>query len=230
MKLTDLTREQLLLINTNFGPALEKQAAAIVNNEFGKVAEMQNVAESLVTYGAELAMQKIAEMEEKYQEGATESEEGDEESASAEEGASEEEEEKTASAMGNFILEGYWNTMLEKGAEYYGRQNAHIYIEELCKQAGVSQIAKKAVKAVKGAAKKTKKVVKPAVKGAWSGVQKDTGVFGKALKQAVTGTGPGGGKANRLSNLKRAVKTKTGIGAGIGLGLGGAYGVKKALD
>ncbi len=105
----NLTQGQQRLLNTDFGADMEKKAHEIV--------EMEKVASECITYGYELAMQKIAEMEE---EAAKEKEEDKKE---------EKEEEKTASAMGQIILDSYWGTLMEKGAEFYG--NPDIYIDKL---------------------------------------------------------------------------------------------------
>ena len=105
-----LSRRQRELLNTDFGYEMEKQANEIV--------EMEKVAEDCYSYGEELALQKIAEMEED----AAEDKEDDED---------DKEEEKTASAMGEIITDAYWNTLMEKGAEFYG--DADIYIEKLAK-------------------------------------------------------------------------------------------------
>lgn len=128
LKIQDLSREELLILNANIDEDLMKVARAEVAEEMSKVAELQDMAADCYNYGAELAMQKIAEMEENAKEEAKE-----DESAEGEK-KEEKEEEKTASAMGKFILEGYWNTMMEKGAEYHKDQG--IYIEELIKEAG----------------------------------------------------------------------------------------------
>ena len=128
-----------MLLNTEFPEEIEKQASAIVDEELEKVAELEEVAASCMEYGQELAMQKIAEMEANYAEKVAAEEEEDED----EEDEEKKEEVKTASAMGDFILEGYWQTMMEKGAEYYGDEN--IYIEELCKEAGMLDSSKAAV-------------------------------------------------------------------------------------
>ncbi len=216
MNLSDLTREELLLINTDFGEEIEKQASAIVDDEYEKIAEVEAVAENCYNYGAELAMQKIAEMEANYAEKKEKKKEGKED-----EDEDEKDEEKTASATGNFITEGYWNTLMEKGAEYYNDEN--IYIEELCKEAKYTD---KALKMVKGWGSKIKSISNKAYKG----TKKDMKNFGKATKKAVTGKGPGGGKVNRKDNLKKMWATNTGKGvAGLGLA-GAAYGTKKALD
>jgi len=117
-----LTERQEQLLNTDFGADMEKKAHEIV--------EMEKVASDCITYGYELAMQKIAELEEKAAKG-----EDDEEK---------EEEEKTASAMGQIILDSYWSTLMEKGAEFYG--DSDIYIDKIAEGApGASGGALKSV-------------------------------------------------------------------------------------
>lgn len=213
MKLTDLTREQLVLINTDFGEELEKQASAEVDAEYEKLAESEEVAESCYNYGAELAMQKIAAMEEeaKKKEEKKEEEEGEEEE--------EKEEEKTASAMGNFILEGYWNTMMEKGAEFYGDDS--IYLEELCKEAGIANKAKDAAKSALGYVKSYGQNVKnraltakmyakgaftPGVGGLKKNLKTRAGLLGSAAKkvapEAAVGAAAVGAGAYGLSKKK----------------------------
>ena len=142
MKLQDLTREQLMLLNTDFGEELEKQAAAYVEDESYEYDELEKTASSLLNYGAELAMEKIAEMEAKADEEKEEKEKKPIGLEKAEEPKKEEGEgEKTAAAMGNLVLEGYWDTLMEKGAEYYG--DPAIYVEELIKEAGMPDFVTK---------------------------------------------------------------------------------------
>jgi hypothetical protein len=128
-----------MLLNTEFPADIEKQAEAIVNEEMSKVAELEEVANGCYNYGAELAMAKIAEMEQKHEAKESEEEETDEEGAPKKK--KELEKDAEADAMGNFILEGYWNTMMEKGAEFYG--DSDIYLEELCKEAEFDKLAAK---------------------------------------------------------------------------------------
>jgi hypothetical protein len=151
MNLNELSREQLLLLNTDFGSELEKQAEALVDSEVEKIAELQEQASELYNYGAQLAMQKIAEMEENYKHEEDESKDKEE----GEEEEKKEEEEKTAAGTGSYILTGFWDTLMEKGAEYYGDQN--IYLEELVKQTGFDKIAANVKNVLKGVAKKTTK-------------------------------------------------------------------------
>jgi hypothetical protein len=130
IRLSDLTKEELDLLQTDFPEEMMKEAYAIVEEEQEKIAEMHQTASDCYEFGADLAMQKIAEMEAKAKE--KEEEDEDEEDS---------DEEKTASAMGKFITEGYWDTLMEKGAEYYGDEN--IYIEELIKEANLLSKGKK---------------------------------------------------------------------------------------
>jgi hypothetical protein len=130
MNMNELSREQLMLLNTQFPAGIEKQAEAIIEAEMSKVAELEEVANGCYEYGAELAMAKIAEMEAKHEAKESGKEEEEEEGS---------EKKAEADAMGNFILEGYWNTMMEKGAEFYGDES--IYLEELCKEAGLDKLA-----------------------------------------------------------------------------------------
>jgi len=188
MNLSDLTREELLLINTDFGEELEKTASSIVEEETEKIAEMEEVAGSCYNYGTELAMQKIAEMEAAYK--------NKKESEEEEEEEDKDEGEKTASAMGNFILEGYWNTMMEKGAEYYGDEN--IYLEELCKEAGADKAAKslisKMIQHGRIGAKKSGRAIKKGWEGTkeygrkgWEGAKKG----GESVAEYHRGIGRG---------------------------------------
>lgn len=186
MNLKDLTKEQLLLLNTDFGPELEKQASAIVAEQQVKIAELQEVAASCMAYGEELAMNKIAEMEARYrqklaqEEGSEEEKKGLEKKESEkEEEDSSSEEEKTATAMGNFILEGYWKTLMEKGAEYYGDKN--IYIEELVKEAKGASSLQKFVSQAKSKLNKAKGQ-------AMKHVTKNKGKYQAAGAAAGTGT------------------------------------------
>jgi len=206
----DLTKDQLLLLNTNFGEELEKQASSMVAEENEKIAELEETAASCMAYGSELAMQKIAEMEQAHQEKVAMEEEKkdfkglekkDEEEEEEEE--EEKEEEKTASAMGNFILEGYWNTLMEKGAEYYGDKD--IYIEELCKEAKLGKV-EKFIKTLKSKGKHAKNVVKGnAIKGY------------KASKAGVT-------KGYKASKKHVAAnKGAYGLGTGLAVGTGAGY-------
>ncbi len=73
--MNELSKEQLMLLNTEFPADIEKQAEAIVNQEMQKVAELEEVATGCYNYGAELAMAKIAEMEAKHEAKETEEEE-----------------------------------------------------------------------------------------------------------------------------------------------------------
>lgn len=152
LRLRDLNRAQFDLLQTDFPEEMMKEARAIVAEETEKVAELQGQAESCYDYGAEMAMQKIAEMEEaqkaKAKKGEEEEEDEDEEKS---------EEEKNASAMGKFVLEGYWDTLMEKGAEYYNDEN--IYIEELIKEAKLDKVMdylRRAGASAKGVASKAK--------------------------------------------------------------------------
>jgi len=131
VRLADLSKFELDILQTQYPDEMMKEAYAIVDEESEKVAHLQAIAGDCYEYGQELAMQKIAAMEAKAKEEEEEDEDEDEDSK---------EEEKTASAMGNFILEGYWNTMMEKGAEYHGDQD--IYIEELVKEAKLGRVAR----------------------------------------------------------------------------------------
>lgn len=150
LRLRDLNRAQFELLQTDFPEEMMKEARAIVAEETEKVAELQGQAESCYDYGAEMAMQKIAEMEEAQKAKAKKEEDEEDEDEKSEE-------EKTASAMGKFVLEGYWDTMMEKGAEYYGDEN--IYIEELIKEANLLQKGKKVYKSLKGKAGDLKKSI-----------------------------------------------------------------------
>jgi hypothetical protein len=198
MKIQDLTREQLELLNTDFGDELEKQAEAIVDEEYEKLAELEGHAEDLYNYGAELAMQKIAEMEANYKEGDKEKEkEGEDEDEE------EEEEEKQASAMGNFILEGYWNTMMEKGAEYYNDQN--IYLEELVKEAGMDKVAAGAMRA---ALYKAMQGAKKSYRRAMPKVKEKASEYADKAKEALKGRYGAGTKGRRYLAMA-GVKNKT---------------------
>ena len=192
----DLTREQLLLLNTDFGEEIEKQASAEVEDEMGKMAELEDVASSCMAYGSELAMQKIAEMEQNHQEKVA-AEEEDKKGLEKKEDEDDEEEEKSeeeknASAMGDFILEGYWNTMLEKGAEYYGDNS--IYIEELCKEAKLGKV-EKFIKGIKASGKKgykaTEKKVKKGYKASAKHLKKNKGAYIAGSAAGTTGLGAG---------------------------------------
>lgn len=134
INLTDLSKEELMILNTEYSDEEMDAARIKVASENEKIAELTDMASECFNYGAELAMQKIAEMEDKAKESAKEeaSEGKAYEDAEKAKGEKEEDEEKTASAMGKFILEGYWNTMLEKGAEFHGSEG--IYLEELLKE------------------------------------------------------------------------------------------------
>lgn len=187
MELKDLTKEQLVLINTDFGEDLEKQASAHVDAEYEKIAELSDVADSCYSYGAELAMQKIAEMEANYAEKEEGKEEGKEGKKEKKEEKKEEEAEKTASAMGNFILEGYWNTMMEKGAEFYEGDKG-IYLEELCKEAGIDKEAANMMSYIKSMGKKSlSKGKELASKG-----KSAYGNLSKKQKAVAAGTGAAG--------------------------------------
>lgn len=217
MNLKDLTREELMLLNTDFGEEIEKQASAIVENESEKLAEVSEIADSCFDYGAELAMSKIAEMETNYAAKKGKEEEDDDEEDEDEE----KEEEKTASAMGNFILEGYWNTMMEKGAEYYGDKD--IYLEELCKEAGFARQMKNLVKrhnifsgaamGARAAGKSKTKMIEYAKK---KGLPLDEGKYQDLMKSV---------SKKSLAKGKKVAKRNQNIGLGIGAGLGitGAY-------
>jgi len=238
MNLSDLTRDELLLVNTDFGSEIEKVASEIANEEFEKDAEVEGVADSCLVYGAELAMQKIAEMEEKHKKAKEEGEEDEEEEEK-------EEEEKTADAMGNFILEGYWNTMMEKGAEFYGDEN--IYIEELCKEAGKAKQAKtfwstvtrKAKKAAKPVTEHFSKVKGDATSG-YKGVKSNYKSYKKSIAKGEKSTNLFDAeknyqaslkaKKNILKNLKKTLPA-AGYGAGAASAVGlGAYGTHRALS
>lgn len=190
MNIKDLTREQLILINTDFGADLEKRASAIVAEENEKLAELQEIAASCMAYGSELAMQKIAEMEAAHQQKlAEEDKKGLDKSEEDEDEEEEEtEEEKTASAMGNFILEGYWNTMMEKGAEYYGDSN--IYLEELCKEAKMGKV-EKFIKMVKTKGNKAVGQAKKQVAAAGKHVAKNKNAYMAGTAAGTTGLATG---------------------------------------
>lgn len=180
-----LSRRQRELLNTDFGHEMEKQAAEIV--------EMEKTAEDCYTYGEDLALEKIAEMEEEAAEEKKKEGEGKKES--------DEEEEKTAAAMGEIITDAYWNTLMEKGAEYYN--DPDIYIEKLAKKKSLMQRAKKGYKATMKEGKSFKGNLKKAIMGG-----KIKGVRGRAAKKLLG------------SNLAR--------GGGVAAALGaGAYGVHK---
>lgn len=203
MKLQDLTRDQLELLNTDFGEELEKQAEAIVDEEAEKLAEVQDQAQALYDYGAELAMQKIAEMEQKYKEGEDKEEDEEED----EEEGEDKEEEKTASAMGKFILEGYWETMMEKGAEFYGDER--IYLEELVKEGGLGEAAKATAEFFKkyygkgiDAAKKGGSAVKSHFKGVYEGAREG----GKGVKAEGKKAWENYQKARKATTLPSAAK------------------------
>ena len=170
-RMSDLSREELLILNTNYDEGIMKEARAAVYEELEKVAELEGVAEESYNFGADLAMQKIAEMEEK----AKKKEEKDDD-----EDEDEDESEKTASAMGKFILEGYWNTMMEKGAEYYGKEHSQIYLEELVKEAKLQNIGK-------AAKKYYKKGMSQAKKGLKKGKQEAKKHVGKAMGGSAAG-------------------------------------------
>jgi len=222
MNLKDLTKDELLLLNTNFGEEIEKQAAAIVAEENEKVAELREIAEGCLAYGEELAMQKIAEMEQAHQEKVAAEEEskdmkGLDKKKEEEEDSEDSEEEKNASAMGNFILEGYWNTLMEKGAEYYGDEN--IYLEELCKEAKMGQvmdyIKSYGAKALKGSEKAMSKGQK-AVKGFFNPKANLAGVKGVKKIQAAKDAAKSSGKIRRGLGYAGAAGTAAGAGYAAG--------------
>lgn len=198
MKLSDLSKEQLMLLNTRFPAEIEKKASAIVANEQTKIAHLEEVASACMAYGAELAMQKIAEMEQKHQEKIAQEEEESKGLDKAEEKEEEEEEsseeEKNAAAMGQFILEGYWNTLMEKGAEYYGDKN--IYVEELCKEAAKQlSMIDKAVRGAKAMGMKAMKKGKQVAKATTEHVKKNKGAYGAGA--AAGGAGFLAGRASK---------------------------------
>lgn len=190
-----------MLLNTRFPAEIEKKASAIVANENTKIAHLEEVASACMAYGAELAMQKIAEMEQKHQEKiaeeAEEESKGLDKAEEKEEEEEESEEEKNAAAMGQFILEGYWNTLMEKGAEYYGDKN--IYVEELCKEA--SKQLSMIDKAVRGAKAMGKKVMskgekamakgKEVAKSTGAHLKKHKGAYGAGAAMGAAGFGAG---------------------------------------
>ena len=236
MKLSDLTREELLLINTDFGEEIEKTASAVVEEEFDKIAASEEVAESCYTYGTELAMEKIAEMEANYEEGekkdSEDSKDGKNKKGKKEEGK-EGEAEKTASAMGNFILEGYWATMMEKGAEYYGDDD--IYLEELCKEAGASKHVGKVLKFLKGKgesavthAANLKEIARHSAKDIYSG-GKQALKGHKAFKKGKTLNQINRGYITRAGGLNK-IKGGLQTGAPLMLGTAGIAGTAGALD
>jgi len=167
-----LTQRQEQLLNTDFGADMEKRAHEIV--------EMEKVASDCITYGYELAMQKIAELEEKAAKGEDEKEE-------------EKEEEKTAAAMGQIILDSYWSTLMEKGAEFYG--DSDIYIDKMA--AGVDPTIMDKIKHVAGhgiSPKKTWGAMKDVVSNPTFGGKMKS--LGKAsvMPLAVSGLAYGGKK------------------------------------
>jgi hypothetical protein len=195
MNMNELSREQLMLLNTEFPADIEKQAEAIVNEEMSKVAELEEVANGCYNYGAELAMAKIAEMEQKHEAKESEEEETDEEGAPKKK--KELEKDAEADAMGNFILEGYWNTMMEKGAEFYG--DSDIYLEELCKEAEFDKLAAKVAPGlfatVKKDAKKHFETGKAKVKEYASVANKHTQKHHKKYMGGALAVGAGAGYA-----------------------------------
>lgn len=208
VSMRDLTKEQIELLNTEFPEEMMKEAYAQVAEEQEKVAELHQTASDCYNFGAELAMQKIAEMEAKAKEEEKEEEKSEEDK----------EEEKTASAMGKFITEGYWDTLMEKGAEFYGDEN--IYIEELIKEAKGGQVMnylKSLGKSLKGKAKGAKKAV-----------SKDLSKVKREGKKLLTGKGPQGGNAKRMTAAKNLAGTGTAKAVGGAAALGGAYGLGKA--
>ena len=222
MNATDLTRDELILLNTNFGEELEKQARAIAADENVKLAEVEGEAENLFNYGAELAMQKIAEMEMKYKEGDKKYDKDSEEYKKMEKEKGEKSDsEKTASAMGKFILEGYWDTMMEKGAEYYGDKN--VYLEELVKEAKYGKV----MSYLKGMGSKAKDVAgKASVKG--------KEMYGKHMAPRYQAAGEAGRKAmgKGLSAKERArylgmAAKKTAPELAVGAAGAGAYGLSR---
>ena len=136
-----VTPEEAELLRKQFPPEIEKWAAAQVAQE----ADLEKTASACVNYGAELAMSKIAQMEgeaakspeqkedEKKKEEAKKTDEEKAEEARAETMN------KEAQAMGAFILRGYLDTMLEKSAEIYNGDKT-VYIDELCKEAGINEM------------------------------------------------------------------------------------------
>jgi len=184
-----LNQRQHQLLNTDFGSDMEKRAHEIVG--------MEKVASECMSYGYDLAMQKIAELEEK----ASKSEEEQEE---------EKEEEKTASAMGQIIMDAYWDTLLTKGAEFYG--NSDIYIDKIAEGAPAA-----------------------AAPGLWEKLKgKTVGQLGTHAKDVVNPKNYMGHLREAIAPGDIFSKARAGaIGKAAvlpGLALGGAYAGKKIYD
>lgn len=169
MDINNLTEQEAIeLLNTDFGPDMEKQAAAIVE------------AEEYIEYGQELALEKIAQMEASYEEV---EEYGQEKIASADEAS-------------EYIQQGFVEAMMKLGQANYNDEL--IYLEEMAKEAGKTQEAidfaraygAKAGKGISNAASKAKKSVKDATKAVKShytdpGMKRDLSYLLKGKKGAM---------------------------------------------
>lgn len=219
--LTDLSKHELDLLQTEIPEDMMKEASDFVAEERLEMEELIKTANECMDFGAELAMEKIAAFEaaQKEKESKKEEEDEGEEEESAEEEKSEQE--KKAYAMGGFISEGCINTLMEKGAEYYGDPN--IYLEELVKEAGKLDAVRKALR---GAADKAYKSGKGMANAA-----KNTNIAQKAKRQnpfsaaalankaKKTGKTKSYGKALQYGKLKalknKNIAKKVGVGAGL---------------
>jgi hypothetical protein len=121
MNINDLTEDQAIeLLNTDFGPELEKQASAIVE------------AEEYVEYGQQLALEKIAAMEEAYSADNIKDADYDQEKIAS------------ADIISECIQQGFVETMMKMGSANY--DDELIYLEEMAKEAGIYDDALKAIK------------------------------------------------------------------------------------
>lgn len=177
MKLKDLSKSDLELLNTDFG-------------DYEKIAEEQvKVAGELYIAGEEMAtaaadqMDKLAENE-KEEEG-EEEEEGDDG------------EKKASEDYGNIIAEGFIAKLAALGEERYG-DPVHYFmpmVEEKVAAAGASMALGKFFKAVKGKAGNVGKYLKTQSKS-----------VGKDLKSAVTGKNARGGELSAKERLIRGAR------------------------
>lgn len=211
LNMRDLTRDQFELLNYQYPVEMKKQAQLIYIEETQKLEKLASMAQEFYAYGADLAMAKIAEMEEKAKE---ESKEKSEESES--------EAEKTSSAAGLYIAEGFWNTLMEKGAEFYGDKN--VYLEEFTKEAMGMEGAKKAIKsfgsAVKNKASKAYGYSKDKISKGYNAAKGDVEKFKKSFHKIDSE----GSKRSLGTKLKDAEKTTTGKALAVAGIAGATYG------
>jgi hypothetical protein len=212
-----MTNEELL--NTDFGPEIEKLAA-----------EQVQACKDAYNYGCEkLAAEAAEEMDKEEKESKKEDKEEKKEKM-------DEESEKAAAELGSFIERGFFDGLRKLGSERHNDEFHYLapYVEQKIAAAGAEK-ASKIVEAIKGYAKATGKAVDPrtAAKEIAGGVNRLKGAA-KGIYGEVGGTGV----AHTLSAEERKALAAKGAKA-VGMGAarlspyaaaagGAGYGIHKA--